>query len=104
MSYSLAMECLRRLSAVLFAVLGLTFALAYVLLRNEIADGWPLWWLQVADLPLLLAGLVYGGTSCERSLQRPSAPSAVLRYAIVIPAFLLFAFLAFLNFWPALQS
>lgn len=104
MSYSLSMECLRRLSAVFFAALGLTFALAYVFFRNEIAGAWPLWWLQVADLPLLLAGLVYGSFSCERSLQRPSAPSAVLRCAIFIPAFLLFAFLAFLNFWPALHS
>lgn len=98
------MECLRRLSAVLFAALGLTFALAYVLFRNEIAGGWPLWWLQVADLPLLLAGLVYGSVSCERSLQKPSASSAILRYVIFVPAFLLFAFLAFLNFWPVLQS
>lgn len=104
MSYSLSMESLRRLSAVLFAALGLTFALAYVLFRNDVAGGWPLWWLQVADLPLLCTGIVYGSASCERSLQRPSAPSAVLRYAMVIPAFLLCAFLVFLNFWPALQS
>lgn len=104
MSYSFSMHVLHRLSAVLFFVLGLTFALAYILFRNGIAGAWPLWWLQVADLPLLLAGLVYGSISIERSLQRPSAPSRALPSVIFVPAFLLFMFFVFLNFWPILQS
>lgn len=98
------MHVLHRLSAILFSVLGLTFALAYVLFRNEIAGVWPLWWLQVADLPLLLTGLTYGSMSIERSLRQPSAPSRLLSYIIFIPAGLLFLFFAFLNFWPAFSS
>lgn len=98
------MRILHCLSAALFSILGLTFALAYVLFRNEIAGAWPLWWLQVADLPLLLAGLVYGSISVERSLQHPSAPSTTLPFVIFVPAFLLFMVFAFLNFWPVLQS
>ncbi len=98
------MHVLHRISAVLFFVLGLTFALAYMLFRNEIAGTWPLWWLQVGDLPLLLAGLTYGGISIERSLQRPSAPSRLLSSVIFLPAGFLFLFFAILNFWPLLHS
>lgn len=104
MSYSFSMRVLHRLSAVLFSILGLTFALAYVLFRNEVAGAWPMWWFQVADLQLLLAGLVYGSISVERSLQRPSAPSSTLPSVIFVSAFLLFMFFVFLNFWPILQS
>ena len=93
------MHGLHRLSAILFFLLGLTFVLAYVLFRNEIAGAWPLWWLQVADLPLLLAGLTYGSISIERSLEQPT-PSRLLPYVIFIPALLLFLFFALLNFLP----
>ncbi len=96
------MHVLHRLSAILFSVLGLTFACTYILFRNEIAGAWPLWWLQVADLPLLLTGLTYGSISIERSLEQPSHPSRILPYAIFIPAGLLFLFFAIVNFWPAL--
>lgn len=96
------MHTLHRLSAILFSLLGLTFALAYVLFRNEIAGAWPLWWIQVADLPLLLTGLTYGSMSIERSLQHPSAPSSLLQYVVFFPAGLLFLFFATLNFWPVL--
>ncbi|MBI2117984.1 hypothetical protein HYT95_03735 [Candidatus Peregrinibacteria bacterium] len=95
---------LHRLSAILFSVFGLTFAIAYVLFRNEIAGAWPLWWLQVADPPLLLTGLTYGSTSIEQSLQQPSAPSRLLSSIIFIPAGLLFLLFATLNFWPLLYS
>ena len=93
-----------RSSAILFSILGLTFALAYVLFRNEIAGSWQLWWLQVTDLPLLRTGLTYGSTSIERSLQRPSDPSRLLSSAIFLPAGLLFLFFATLNFWPLLSK
>ena len=98
------MHFLHRLSAILFSILGLTFALAYILFRNEIAGAWPLWWLQVADLPLLLTGLTYGSISIERSLQQPSASSRLLPYTIFVPAGLLFLLFATLNFWPLLHS
>ena len=92
-----------RYSAIVFFVLGLTFACAYVLFRNEIGAAWPLWWLQVADLPLLLAGLTYGGISIERSLRSPSSPSRLLPYVIFIPIGLLFLSFTALNFWPLLR-
>ncbi|MBI2117839.1 hypothetical protein HYT95_02970 [Candidatus Peregrinibacteria bacterium] len=95
---------LHRLSAILFSLLGLTFALAYVLFRDEIAGAWPLWWLQIADLPLLLTGLTYGSTSIEQSLRQPSTPSPFLPYIIFIPTGLLFLLFAILNFWPLLRN
>lgn len=95
---------LHRLSAILFSVLGLTFACAYVLLHNEIGGPWPIWWLQVADLPLLLTGLTYGSISIERSLRRPSSPSRLLSFIIFLPAALLFLFFTTMNFWPAFPS
>ncbi|OGJ56871.1 hypothetical protein A3H22_02640 [Candidatus Peribacteria bacterium RIFCSPLOWO2_12_FULL_55_15] len=97
------MRFLHRLSAILFSIFGLTFALAYVLFRNEIAGVWPLWWLQVADLPLLLTGLIYGSISIERSLQQPSNHSRLISLIVFFLAFLLFAFFTFFNFWPLLS-
>lgn len=93
---------LHRLSATLFFSLGCTVFLAYVLLRNDVGNGWPAWYLHIIDLPLLLTGLAYGSLSILRSLQSTTKPSAALTYAIFVPTGLLFLLFVTLNFWPAL--
>lgn len=92
---------LHKISAVLFYVLGITFFGAYLLLRNEIAGGWPSWWMAVADLPLAIVCMLYGGTSLYLSL-RKDQPSKSLAIAIGVPLFALFVFIVILNFWTVL--
>ncbi|PIP65547.1 hypothetical protein COU77_03340 [Candidatus Peregrinibacteria bacterium CG10_big_fil_rev_8_21_14_0_10_49_16] len=95
-------EFLQKLSAILFYLLGLTVFGAYLLLRKELYAPWPLWWLTITDLPLLLTGLLYGSTSLYLSLQSASKPSLSLVFFIFVPALLLFVLFTVLNFWPIL--
>ena len=92
---------LHRLSAILFYVLGSSFFLAYIFLRNSILGVWPAVWLQVADLPLIFVGLFYGGLSLYRSIERPESPSRALPWVIGVPLIVTFITLAVCNFWPA---
>lgn len=89
------------ISAVLFYLLGASFFGAYLLLRNEIAGGWPVWWMSVADLPLAIVCTLYGGTSLYLSL-RKEKPSKSLAIVIAIPLIALLVFLFVLNFWNVL--
>jgi hypothetical protein len=95
-------KTLHSLSAVLFYLLGLSFFGAYILLRNKIGGAWPGWWLQVADLPILIAGATYGGMSMYRSLASEHRPSRALAVTIALPLIALLLFLALLNFWGSL--
>ena len=98
------LKTLHPLSAVVFYALGLSFFVAYLLLRNGIAGTWPGWWLQVADLPVIIAGGVYGGMSMYKSLTRDHVPSRGLAFTIGIPLAALLVFLVILNFWGSLPS
>lgn len=92
------------LSAVLFYVLGLSFFVAYIMLRNDAGGVWPGWWMQVADLPTLVAGAVYGGTGMYKSLTMDHRPSRALGLTIGIPLAALTLFLALMNFWGSLPE
>lgn len=93
------MSCLlNRLSAFFFYLLGSTFLVAVVLLKNQIGGIWPAWWMQVADLPLIFSAVVFGGTSLYRSLTRPERPSEILAACIGVPLGALFLFAVYLNF------
>ncbi len=92
---------LHQLSAIFFYLLGTTFFVAFVLLRNDIAIPWPAYWMQVADLPLALVTMLYGGTSFFLSLQSPGKKSVALASSIIIPLSAFFVLLVFLKFWPA---
>lgn len=94
----------RRLSAACFYILGGSFFLAYVFFRNGMQGTWPAWWMQVADLPFLLAALLYGGLSLYLSLQSPNRPSRALGYVVAIPLILFFLTLVVLNFWESLAG
>ena len=89
---------LNRISSLSFYVLGTSFFLGYLFLRNGVATPWPQWWLSVMDLPLLLAGMTYGGTSLYMSVKMPKEPAPVLAWCIIIPLVVLFVLLAVMNY------
>ncbi|MFH0851841.1 MAG: hypothetical protein V1876_03780, partial [Candidatus Peregrinibacteria bacterium] len=93
---------LHRLSAILFYLLAGSFFVSYLLLRNEIGLPWSEWWLKVADLPLALVAVLYGGTSLYRSVKRSEGISWPLLILIGIPLLAFFTFLVALNFWNVL--
>lgn len=62
----------------------------------------PLWWIQVADLPMILSALVYGGSSLYVSMVKPGNKSYGLFLIIAVPLTLLFLFFAVFNFWEVL--
>ncbi len=93
---------LKKLSGFLFYVLGGTFFVAYMLMVNEVT---PLgeWWLKVADLPLALVGILYGGTSLYLSVKPRSGESRTLFFTICVPLVIIFSTLLVMNFWPVFQ-
>ncbi len=90
---------LHQLSAVIFFILGTTFFAAFVLLRNDIATPWPAYWMQIADLPLALTAILYGGLSFFLSMQTQEKKSVALAYSVAIPLSSFFLLLVFLKFW-----
>ncbi len=89
---------LHRLSAICFYVLGGTFFLAYLMMRNGIAANASAVWMQVADLPFALSAFTFGGLSFYRSLS-PDKESKNLGMWIGIPLGVFFLILIVLNFW-----
>jgi len=92
---------LRTLSGILFFALGSTFFIAYLLVLNGVYPVMAAWWLQVADLPLVIVSLVYGGSSLYMSVKKPGVSTKALPWIIILPLTLLFLTLAVFNFWPA---
>ena len=90
---------LQSISGFFFYALGFTFFFSFLFWRNAIAGGWPLWWLQIADLPLLISGLLYGGSSLYLSLKRSKKGSPVLATLIIFVALLVLFGALTLNFW-----
>ncbi|PIQ76843.1 hypothetical protein COU78_00905 [Candidatus Peregrinibacteria bacterium CG10_big_fil_rev_8_21_14_0_10_49_24] len=95
-------EHLHRLSAVLFYALGTSFFVAYLLLTNGLYAPWPEWWLSVGDIPVLLCGMLYGGSSLYISVKHPKDVSLALAIVILMPLVALFTFLVLLNYWEVL--
>ncbi|MDO8469241.1 MAG: hypothetical protein Q7S29_05815 [Candidatus Peribacter sp.] len=95
-------QSLHRLSAILFYLLAGSFFVSYLLLRNSVGLPWSQWWLKVADLPLALVAVLYGGTSLYRSVKRTEGVSAPLLIMIGIPLLVFFTLLIVLNFWNVL--
>ena len=90
---------LHTLSAALFYVLGTSFFLAYVLMRNNVAAEASLTWMHAGDMPLLLSGLLYGGLSVYRSIKSDaSSSSKPLMLGILVPLAILFLLLLAVNF------
>jgi heme/copper-type cytochrome/quinol oxidase subunit 3 len=89
---------LRSIAAFVFYLVGSTFFLAYALTRSGVGGEWPVLWMQIADLPLLLAGIVYGVGSLALSFGHSTRASRIATWVVGIPlgiAFLIFCYLAF---------
>lgn len=93
------LRSLQTLSATCFYLLGLGAFLSYLLMKNEIGNAWTTVLLQSIDLPLLLAGLTYGGISLYRSLATDEEPSKALMLTLGIPLLAVFLFFFALNFF-----
>ena len=92
---------LHRLSAAFFYLLGASFFIAYVLMRNSLWADPATIWMQVADLPLAASAMIYGGTSVYLSLRGDlDHPSKALPWVIAIPLVLIFTVMVVMNFWP----
>lgn len=89
---------LNQLSAVLFYLLGGSFFAAYLVMYNNLSP-WGSWWLQVADLPLALTGVLYGGTSLYLSVKPRQKDSVVLGVTIGLPLVVIFISFIVMNFW-----
>ena len=96
-------QYLQKLSGFLFYLLGGSFFLAYLLYYNELAV-WGSWWMKIADLPLALAGMLFGGTSLYLSVKPKDSESKSLLMIIGIPLLALFSTLLVMNFWPMLTA
>lgn len=95
-------NAVHRLSGLFFYGLGISFFAVYLLLANDLLTEWAVWWLQVADLPLILCTLLFGGTGFIRSLRRPGARAPLLSSFVFIVLTGVFLFLVTLNFWDVL--
>lgn len=95
---------LHRLTAVLFYLLAGSFFGAYLLFYNGIGGTSGKWWLTVADLPLALVAILYGGTSLYLSVKPKNGDSGSLLMTIFVPLALVFAALLSMNFWPMLAK
>ena len=93
------MAVLQRIAGFFFFLLGASFFVAYVLLRNNLYADDAAWWMQVADLPLALSAIVYGGTSFIMSMKSPHRTSRALPWLIGIPLGLVFTGILIMNFW-----
>ena len=93
------LQFLKHLSGFFFYILGASFFVGWVMIRNQIwTMQWTVW-MQVADLPLAFSALVYGGLSLYLSLRNPERPSKVLMMMIGVPLTLFFGLILAMNFW-----
>ena len=92
---------LQRLSGFCFYLLGTSFIVAWVMLKQNLYGTEEAVWMQSADLPLIFSGLVYGGLSLYLSLRHPEEPSTLLAWMIGVPLGAFFGLLLLLNFWPS---
>lgn len=95
-------EQIRRISGIMFYVMGSVFFLLYFVHRNEFLGQWPRWLMEVFDQSFIFVTLLYAGTSFFLSITDPKKPSKVAIYGVNIPLVCLFLILLLLNYWNAL--
>ena len=93
---------MHQLSAFFFYLLGSSFFVAYVMFRQSFGWQWPVWWMQVADLPLAASAILYGGLSVYLSMSGKKGSSKTIAWLIGVPLGGFFIFLVVLNFWNVL--
>ncbi len=94
----IVMKYVHTVSAIAFYVLGSTFFLAYIALHNNILAGMSTWWMNVADMPMLFVGMLYGGLSVYTSIHDGNEHSRGLILSIGLPLVIVFIALFILNF------
>lgn len=94
---------LHKFSAILFYIFGIIFFIAYLLFRNTIFSPWPEIVLSICDLPLILSGMLYGGSSLYLSIKNPKQKSKALLLGVTIPLIIIFLMLIIMNFWKIIQ-
>lgn len=90
---------LHQLSGVCFYALGLSFFVAWLMMKNLFYAQESAIWLQVSDLPLAFSAIVYGGLSLYLSLQDPEHSSRTLAWMIGAPLTVFFGLILVMNFW-----
>lgn len=91
------LRSLQRFSGFFFYLLGSSFFVAFILLRNKLWMNDAAVWMQVADLPLSFSAVVYGGSSLYISLR--SDDSKILPWLIGVPLAIFFGLILTMNFW-----
>lgn len=94
----IVLKFLHQLSAWVFYVLGTSFFVAYLGVRQNVAAPLSLWWLNVLDLPLLISGLLYGASSVILSITDHERPSVTAIVSVLLPAALILLAVLILNF------
>lgn len=93
---------LQNLSGVLFYVLGISFFAAYLLELNQVIT-WGFWWMKVADVPLALVAIIYGGTSTYLSIRpNDNKPAIGIAWTIGIVLTCVLVAVVVMNFWNIL--
>ncbi len=90
---------LHHLSGFFFYLLGLSFFVAWVMMKNLMLVQPSTVWMQVADLPLAFSAIVYGGLSLYLSLYDAGHPSKFLMWIIGAPLVVFFGLILMMNFW-----
>ncbi len=93
------LRLLHHLSGFFFYLLGTSFFVAWVLIRNLLWIRESATWMQIADLPLAFSALVYGGLSLYLSLLRDGKPPRGLEWMIAVPLGVIFVAILVMNFW-----
>lgn len=91
---------LQKTAGAVFFLLGTSFFVAYVLLRNGVFVNEAAVWMQAADLPLAGSAVTYAGVSVYAGLRDPKKRSLPLALAVAVPLALFFATVVAMNFWP----
>lgn len=91
---------LHQLSGVVFYALGLSFFVAWLLMKNAIVPVPAAVWMQIGDLPLAFSAIVYGGLSLYGSLRSAGKIPTALPWMIGVPLAVFFGLLLVMNFWP----
>ncbi len=89
---------LKQASGFLFYLLGAALIVGLVLLKRDISPALTTALLNSIDLPLLLAGMVYGGSSLYISITANRQQSMTVALIITLPLALLFIAFAYANF------
>lgn len=92
------LKFIQNLSALCFYLLGVSFFVAYLLMYNNVAIAWSAWWMQVADLPLIVSAVTYAGTSFVKSTSGRRG-SAFLAGVTLVACGAFLAMVLVLNFW-----